>query len=95
MKKIIKFDYANIMFITKVLILALNFLLIYFMYNFYKEQVIAAIVVDDAYLATQSKQIKDDINLDKFNETVDKLNNRKKNNNPDIKNFFEVNNTNN
>lgn len=80
----------NIINLIKLTIICLNIVAFFYLFSFYDKYVYSSIVVDEDYIAEQSKQISDDIDIEKFNTTLLHLSNRgkiKKDSN--IINFFK------
>lgn len=79
----------NIMTLIKFSLIALNLIILFYMFSFYHFYLYESIVTDEKYIAERSKQVSDDIHIDKFNKTLEQLANRTKNiQKPEIINFF-------
>lgn len=84
------FKKTNINFFLRITILILNIVVLFYIYSFYNKNVYGSIVVDENYILEQSKQSSGDINLKKFQATLDKLSEKKElKKSPSVSNFFE------
>ncbi len=53
-----------------VIFIALNILLIFYLYNFFNEHVYSAIVADRSLIETQARQSMEDVNINRFNNII-------------------------
>ena len=80
-RKIINFSY--------IVIVVSNLILLFLLVKFIKEQVYSTYFVDEEYLQSQKLKAESDLNIDKFNEVIGKIEDKQRPKElSDIKNVF-------
>jgi len=83
------FKKINISLTIKTIIIVFNVITLFFIYSFYEKNVYSSIVADNDYILEQSRQNTNNINIKKFNSTLEKLSQKQKTKiNSTIVNFF-------
>ncbi len=84
----LKISYKNNIKIIYGIIIIINIFIIFYIYNFTKKNIYGAIVVDEAVIMSRVQKNIEDINIDRFNNIILKL--EKKSKVEKIKNIINI-----
>ncbi len=89
MKFKINFEYKNIFNYIIIIIIILNLISIFYLYNFLRKNLYDAITYQVDPTIPSSILSKDNINIDKFNNVINRIENKQKpKDRPNVKNIF-------